>query len=250
MFNFNRALSNPHSTEKHLLNSSAFLVEDVIVERKTIKHLYLRINPTSGQVCISAPRRMKDVDIARFLQQKHAWIKRKRLQLQDKIQLQSGTSQSLESVRLWGELYPIILLKGPKIRIDLNADKTLCIECKDEQDAENIQYHLSQWLRSQLSERIAVRLPLFEQISGTQVKEWRIRSMKTRWGTCNIRAARIWINAELVQLPPECLDYIILHELVHLLEPSHNARFHALVTEFMPNWREHDTLLKRHLLPR
>lgn len=236
-------------TEKHPPNTGAFLVNNLKIERKAIKHLYLRIDPSSGQVCISAPKRMKDAEIAKFLEQKQHWIERKRQQLQHKIQLSPVSAQQLQQVRIWGQEYNIVCSQSKHNQISIGEDSQLYVQI-DKTDEKAIQHALSQWLRSQLQQRINERLPVFQRISHTQAKECRIKAMKTRWGTCSIRAARVWINVELVQLPQVCLDYIILHELVHLHEPSHNARFHALMTEFMPNWRETDNQLNRYLLPK
>lgn len=238
-------------TEKHPPSAGAFLVENLKIERKAIKHLYLRINPTDGQVYVTAPQQMGDHEIAQFLEQKQHWIARKRQQLQDKIQLFPIANHPLDQIRLWGDIYTIICVqaKAHSISVD-RVQGRLRIAIPDIEDEQSIRSLLNRWLRNQLHQRISQRLPVFEALSHTCVKEWRIKAMKTRWGTCNFKAGRVWINAELVQLPPECLDYILLHELVHLHEPSHNARFHRLVGEFMPHWRESDALLNRYLLPR
>ena len=192
---------------------------------------------------------MKDAEIAEFVLQKQAWINRKRQQLQQKVQLDSVAAQNLQQVRLWGQKYKVVYSKSKQTCIFISSDNQLHVQMYKADDDE-IQQALNRWMRSQLQQRIHERLAIFEKISQTKANECRIKAMKTRWGTCSIRAARVWINAELVQLPPICLDYIILHELVHLHEPSHNARFHALMTDFMPNWREADTLLSRYLLPK
>lgn len=247
MFRFNHLFDL--ISEKHPPNAGAFLVDNLKVERKAIKHLYLRIDPSNGQVCVSAPKRMKDSEIAQFLEQKQHWIERKRKQLQHKVQLNPVSAQNLSKVLLWGQEYRVIFSEAKNTHISICEDNQLHVQM-DKKDDETIQHALNLWLRSQLQQRIHERLAIFEKISQTKAKECRIKAMKTRWGTCSIRAARVWINAELVQLPPICLDYIILHELVHLHEPSHNARFHALMTEFMPNWREPDTLLNRYILPK
>lgn len=245
MFRLNRDLFPARKVKKHQPQSGAFFVDNISIERKAIKHLYLRLDPGSGKVCVSAPRHMPDADIAVFLQKKQRWIAQKRQQLQHKIQLLPLAELSADSIRLWGDVYS--LKASPEYtEIFVDKDNRVCLPDRVMTD----KHLLSQWLRQQLTERIEMRLPVFESLTGTRVSEWRIRAMKTRWGTCNTRAARIWINAELVQLPKECLDYILLHELVHLLEPSHNARFHRLMTEFMPHWPEQDQRLNCYLLPR
>lgn len=238
--------------EKHLSDTGAFsiaTIENLLVERKAIKHLYLRIEQPSGRVRVSAPKRMSDADIARFLQSKQPWIARKRAQLQQKSQL-SDSDISATEVLLWGQRYPLVFQPHSGRAKVLFDQQTVAVLSAAESSPEQRQRLLANWLRQQLQQRLEQRVPYWEAVSGTRANEVRIKRMKTRWGTCNIRAARIWVNAELVKLPPACLDYIILHELVHLLERLHNRRFHALMEQFMPDCRRTDTLLNRYLLPR
>lgn len=240
------------SKEKHLPEAGAFsitAVENLVVERKAIKHLYLRIEQPGGRVRVSAPRRMTDAEIARFLQSKQQWIARKRSQLEQKSQLSDSDIGATE-VLLWGRHYPLVLQPNPgRARVLFDQDKIVVVGGADS-SPEQLQALLANWLRQQLQLRLEERVPYWEAVSGTRANEVRIKRMKTRWGTCNIRAARIWVNAELVKLPPACLDYIILHELVHLLERLHNRRFHALMEQYMPDWRRTDQVLNRYLLPR
>lgn len=251
MFRFNRRTTTQNNQPEQLqpvLASAA--IENLYIERKAIKHLYLRIDPGNGQVRVSAPNRMKETEIVRFLQQKRDWIARKRQQLQHKVQLSRTLPDSSDRILLWGQPCQLLLQASSQSGITLNGKQELCVQLEDPANRTSLQQQIDRWLRSQISERIEQRLPVWERISGTRAHEWRIRSMKTRWGSCNIRVARIWINQELVKLPPECLDYILLHELVHLLEASHNARFHHLMSRFMPEWPEIDRQLNQYILPR
>lgn len=238
--------------EKHLSDAGAFsmaAIENLLVERKAIKHLYLRIEQPNGRVRVSAPKRMTDAEIARFLQSKQQWIARKRSQLQQKFQLADPEIGATELL-LWGQRYPVILRPSSgRTKVVLDRENVVVLGGADS-SPEQLKKLLNNWLRQQLQQRLEGRVPYWEAVSGTRANEVRIKRMKTRWGTCNTRAARIWVNAELVKLPPACLDYIILHELVHLLERLHNRRFHALMEEFMPDWRSTDQVLNRYLLPR
>lgn len=240
------------SNEKHRPDAGTFsiaAIENLLVERKAIKHLYLRIEQPHGRVRVSAPKRMSDAEIVRFLHSKQHWIEGKRSQLQQKFQL-SDPEISAAELLLWGQRYPLILQPSSgRARVLFDQEKVVVFAgadgCPEQQ-----QKLLNNWLRQQLQQRLNERVPYWEAVSGTRANEVRIKRMKTRWGTCNIRAARIWVNTELVKLPPACLDYIILHELVHLLERLHNRRFHTLMEEFMPDCHRTDTLLNRYLLPR
>ena len=97
---------------------------------------------------------------------------------------------------------------------------------------------LDGWYRDRLKELIPSLAAKWEAALGVRAAEWGIKRMKTRWGTCNVRARRIWLNLELATRPPECLEYVVAHELAHLIERSHNARFHGILDRVLPNWRK------------
>ena len=99
------------------------------------------------------------------------------------------------------------------------------------------EHFLNEWYRSQLRQAIPAVMEKYERVVGVRAKEWRIKNVKTRWGTCNTVKSRIWLNLQLAKMPPECLEYVVAHELTHLLEPSHNQRFYALMDSFYPDWR-------------
>ena len=103
---------------------------------------------------------------------------------------------------------------------------------------------ITEWYRGELRRVLQSATRRCVQITGIETDDFRIKNMKTRWGTCNIPQRRIWVNLQLVKKPPECLDYVLIHELVHLVEPNHTHRFHELVEIYCPNWREADKALK------
>ena len=104
---------------------------------------------------------------------------------------------------------------------------------------------LKEIVRAELERAIAARLPVIEHLTGLHAREWRTKDMKTRWGTCNVRARRIWVNLQLVHHPRICLDYLLLHELLHLVETHHNAHFYALMTKDMPAWKDVRAILNK-----
>ncbi len=111
-------------------------------------------------------------------------------------------------------------------------------------DRDERQVLLEDWYRRQLKKVIPDFISRWEPVLGVHVKEWRVRKMKTRWGSCNIQAQRIWLNLELAKKPLKCLEYIIVHEMNHLLERYHNTRFYRLMDSWMPDWRDYKELLK------
>jgi len=104
---------------------------------------------------------------------------------------------------------------------------------------------MQEWYRARLKARIEPLIRKWQEIIGVQIKEWSVKKMKTRWGTCNIKAKRIWINLELAKKPEDCLEYIIVHELLHLIEKHHNDNFKALMNKYLPDWRVRKDLLNR-----
>ncbi len=119
---------------------------------------------------------------------------------------------------------------------------------KPETSKSNMALIVTSWYRNQLKNKIPILLEKWQPIVGVQVNDWRVKKMKTKWGSCNISAKRIWINLELAKKSPECLEYILVHELVHLHERHHNENFMKLMDQFLPNWRVSRGILKREPL--
>lgn len=114
----------------------------------------------------------------------------------------------------------------------------MVLQAGQESTSAQREHLLNEWYREQMKQVIPDLLRKCENIVGVQAKEWRIKNMRTKWGTCNIQKKRIWLNLQLVKKSPECLEYIIVHELVHLLERNHNKRFYGYMDCFYPNWRK------------
>lgn len=209
-------------------------VQDISITliRKPIRSINLHVSPSG--VWVSAPMRMAQAEIIRFLQSHLDWIRQRQLhyaQVPPTKQLCTG-----ERIPIWGKQFtlevrsgmPDLTLTQDKLILTLPAQATLADRAA----------MLSTWYRQLLMQKIIEIKPHFEQLVGQAAAEYRIRKMKTRWGTCNMRARRIWINLQLAEKPPEWLDYIIVHELTHLLVPNHSAAFWAHMDQFYPNWRD------------
>lgn len=216
----------------------------VEIQRKNIKNLHLTVCPPHGQVKVSAPNRMQLDIIHSFVLSKIKWIQRQQKKLQSQtIETQKEYVDS-ETHYLWGQQYllriidsqqrPIIKLNNNEIHLHItgNASKTLKQAIVDE------------WYRRHVKLVAPALIEKWEKIIGVTVKQFFIRKMKTRWGSCTPHQKSIRLNSELAKKSIECLEYIIVHELVHLLEPSHNHRFKQLMTHFMPNWRSFREALK------
>ena len=222
-------------------------VSDIPVEvtRKRIKNIYLRVKP-DGRALLSAPMQMTRADIDAFLRDRTRWLQKAIAETRHRPPLVPASTATGETLYLWGKPHILVVHERLHARPTLIHDGTrLILTVPVGTDAPHRAALLKELLRAELSRAIKGRLPVIERLTGLHANEWRTKGMKTRWGTCNIRARRIWINLQLVHHPKICLDYILLHELLHLVEKYHNERFYALMTRFMPEWKEVRRMLNR-----
>ena len=222
------------------MNNYIIEIENIKIEvnKKSIKNVYIRIYPPDGNVKISAPKRMKLADIRVFAFSKLSWIKAK--QEAFKNQERKSPQKYIDNEELYfkGNRYllkvvarearPKVILKDNEIKLYIRPSK-ITIEAK--------QQILNEWYRAELKKDVPKIIEKWEKIIGVKCNEFGIKRMRTKWGTCNVRSKRIWLNLELAKKTPECLEYIIVHELVHLLERKHNERFKQYMNKFIPNWR-------------
>ena len=142
-----------------------------------------------------------------------------------------------ETLYLWGKQYFLLVEYGNKNDVDLRGDSVILTVRKG--SAANQRGNvINEWYRKRLKEEITKILPKWEEKTGITATEWKVRYMTSRWGSCNVETGTIWLNLQLAKKTPECLEYIILHELVHLVEKNHNEAFLSLLDLHMPMWRE------------
>lgn len=207
------------------------------VVKKDIKNIHLSVHPPAGRVRISAPVRM-DLDTIRvFAITKLGWIKKHQQKLQEQVRETPREFLDRESHYLWGKRYlfkveekdstPYVLLRHNKMVLHIRPDTS----------DERKQDILAEWYREQLREAVPALITKWELLMGVKVEQFFVQRMKTKWGSCNPASGRIRLNTELAKKPPECLEYILVHEMAHLLEASHNSRFITLMDCFMSNWR-------------
>lgn len=217
-------------------------VQDLEVEvvRKKIKNLHLGVYPPQGRVRISAPLHVDDETIRLTVISRLAWIRRHQKRFQEQCRQSQRELVGGESHYYRGKRYLLRVKEHnapPAIRIINNT--TMEMSVRPGTDREKREAILNQWYRIQLKKEIPPLIEKWEPKLGVQVAEWGIRRMKTRWGTCNIPARRIWINLELAKKPYLCLEYIVVHEMMHLLERNHTKRFTQLMDQFLPLWRQY-----------
>ena len=217
-------------------------VDDLIITikyRRKMKNIYLKVEK-NADVVVSAPPRTPNYIIKKLVQENIDEIKLRRTNI-----LKNGHTVKNyvtgEKHYVFGKELTLEVRLGDKNKVTLSNDK-LYLSVKDKyQDREQI---VARELRKILYDIGLKFINKYEKVMGVHAEQFRIKKMKTRWGTCNIEAKRIWINYELVKYPIECLEHIIVHELTHLLETNHTPRFYTLLGKYYPNYKENDKLIK------
>ena len=219
------------------------IVVDVI--RKRIRSIRLSVHPPAGRVRMSAPIRVGLETLRLFAMAKLGWVRKQ--QVRGRQQPRGAPREFLdhESHYVWGERY-LLRVEELKARpsVELRPAE-LVLRVRPGSTARTRGAVLEAWYRDRLKEAAMPLFAKWEPVMGVKVGKLLMQRMRTRWGTCNTRSGSIRLNTELVKKPPECLEYVVVHEMVHLLEPSHNARFKALMTRFMPNWAVRRQMLNR-----
>ncbi len=231
------------SIEMHQITVSELVVD---VVRKNIKNLHLAVYPPDGRIRIATPLNIDDESVRLFVISKLGWIKKHQANFQaqerqSKREFVSGESHYFQGKRY---LLNVIYCPGhPKIEIRNNTYIDLYVKANsDEKQRKKV---MMSWYRLQMKEEIPFLITKWEEKMGVKVNDWGIKLMRTKWGTCNIEAKRIWLNLELAKKEKHCLEYVVVHEIVHLLERNHGERFVALMTKFMPNWQFYKDELNR-----
>lgn len=213
-----------------------------IIKKTNLKNLYIRVNPPHAEVVVSSPTSVSDEEIHLFVLRKLPEIRK----VQDKMLKQTRQTKrkfvSGEAHYLWGKPYMLKIVYGNKAKVERLPDKLVLtvIEGASTETKEKI---LNNWYRKELNRVLDSLIGKCEGIVGESANEYRIKNMKTKWGTCNIQDKRIWLNLQLVKKPVACLEYVLVHELVHLIEKNHTNRFYSLVEEFYPAWKQSLQLL-------
>lgn len=212
------------------------------VRRKPIKGLYLRITREDLQIVVSAPLWMAPEHIEAFVSSKKAWLKEKMFLLRQRRDICQNQNEP-EKLWLWGRPYKIKFVAGKKE--NLIGEEEIVFVRRYALTAAEQRKCVETFSRQQLKQRLSILADLWEQKLGMRASEWCIRKMTSRWGSCNIRSRRITINYNLLHWPPECLELVVVHELAHLYEASHNKRFKNFVAYYLPDWQQRDQLLKK-----
>ncbi len=211
---------------------------EVEVVRKEIKNLHLAVYPPDGHVRVAVPENITDDNIRLAVISKLGWIKKQQQDFKSQPRQSERKYVSGECHYFFGKRFRLELIERdarPEVRL-LKSGK-LKLFVRPGTSEEGKEKLLNGWYREQLKSVIPELLDKWQPIVGKQAEAWGIKKMKTKWGSCTIEQGRIWLNLELAKKPSECLEYILVHELLHLHERNHNQRFMELLDQFLPNWR-------------
>ncbi len=210
---------------------------DIDVVYKDIKNLHIGVYPPLGRVRIAAPLKLDDDAVRLAVVQRLSWIKKQRDRLRSAARQTPREMVTGESHYVWGIRTRLkVIERSGRAHVELDGGR-LVLYVPAGTDSETRMAVLQRWQRAQLGDRISPLIEAWEPVIGRTVPRWSIRKMKTKWGSCNRETGHIWFNLELSKKHPDCLEYIVVHEMTHLLERNHGERFTKLMDGFMPDWR-------------
>lgn len=217
---------------------------EIEIKRKQIKNIHLSVLPPNGHVRLSVPENTSDHAIRLAIVNKLRWIKQQQADFAAQPRQACRQMVSGESHYVWGRCYRLdVQIGAGKHSVKVKNTNRLELKVTPNTSTENRVKLLNRFYRSEVHQALDKLLPFWEKRTGVKAAQIGVKRMKTKWGSCNVNAQRLWINSELAKKPPECLEYILVHEMVHLLERHHNERFKSHMDQFMPNWRERRSLL-------
>jgi predicted metal-dependent hydrolase len=216
---------------------------EVEVVRKDIRNVHLSVLPPAGKVRISAPEHIKSDTLRVYVVSRLQWIRKQQEKMRGQERETPRDYVERESHYLWGKRYLLKIVEKdepPKVE---RTHRQIILQVRPGATHEKREEVLAGWYRDRLREAVPPLIARWEPMLRVKVGKFFIQHMKTKWGGCNPQRGTIRLNSELAKKPPECLEYLVVHEMVHLLEPTHNDRFVGLMDRFMPNWRNRKNLL-------
>jgi predicted metal-dependent hydrolase len=225
------------NTEPHVITVSGIRVQIV---RKEIKNLHLGVYPPGGRVRVAAPLAVTDDGVRLAVVGKLGWIRRQRTKFQTQLRQSEREMVSGESHYFLGRRYRLRVVShdGPG-KVHLRNNSIVELHVSQSSDASERERILQRWYRERLKELIPPLLEKWQKALKVEVAQCRVKKMKTKWGSCNAAAGRIWLNLELAKKPVQCLEYLVVHELAHLIERRHNENFISIMNKYLPKWRLH-----------
>lgn len=209
----------------------------VTVVRKAIKNLHLGVYPPEGRVRVAAPLAVSDDAVRVAVVRKLGWIKRQQASFRRQERQSARDMVSGEAHFFLGRRYRLEVSKEGPAGVSLRKRGVLALRVQPAWDRNRREQALYDWYRERLREMAEPLMTKWSRKLGVTVAFWGLKKMKTKWGSCIGSSRRVWLNVELAKKPPECLEYLVVHELVHLLARKHDERFQALMDRHLPRWR-------------
>lgn len=221
---------------------------NINITKKRIKHLYVRVIPPSGEVKASVPKSISEEKLRSFLIERIDWIKEtvEKVKSQNKYQEKYYISGEIHHIK--GKKYILNLINANKPKIELKEDNIIDFYVPESYTKENRENYYLKWLKKYFERELNVLFIKWENIINVRVSKITIRRMKSKWGSCNTKDKIICLNLELVKTPNYCIEYVVVHELVHFLEKNHNQRFKDFMTYFLPEWKNYKKELNKFQL--
>ena len=222
---------------------------DIQLQRKIIKHLHISVMPPDGQIRVAAPESMTETAIRMAVIHRIPWIRKQQANFAKQVRQSTREMISGETHYLWGRRYRLEVIELDATqsivsRVKLKGGKLILTVSIGTSTADKLKV-LNEYYRTRLKARAPNLIHKWSEQLDVTTSNWQVQKMKTKWGSCNIEEGRILLNLELAKKPLPCLEYIIVHELLHFKERQHSDRFKALLDTQIPDWRSRRDLLNR-----
>jgi predicted metal-dependent hydrolase len=222
---------------------------EALVIRKPIKNLHLSVLPPDGRVRVSAPLHMTDDTIRVMLATKTPWIRKHQRKYEAQERQTPRRYVSGESHYFLGRRYRLQVVHEEKPpHVHLNGKSRIILQVRSGSDLAKREAVMADWYRAELRAVLAELIDKYQERIGVKAASWNVKRMKTRWGTCNHDARRLWFNLELAKKPLEHIEYVVVHELLHLIERRHNKKFSDMLDTYLPKWSSAKEDLNRFIL--
>lgn len=215
---------------------------DIQVNKKKIKNMHLYVKPPEGFVVVSAPLLVSRKSIENFVRLNIGWIKKQQQKFENQPRMTERSYISGETYYIWGKQYFLVFQNSSRNHFKIEGN-SIFLGMKESSTTEQRKKYVRERFREILNGQLDRLVPKWEEITGLNCDSYKTKYMLTRWGTCNSKARRIWINLQMAEKPLECLEYVILHELIHLKVPKHGKDFVAMLDKYMNNWKDIKNLL-------
>jgi len=210
--------------------------------KKNVKNLTIRIKPTA-EIVVSVPKRLPDEVVNEFIKSKENWIKSKLKIISSRIKHQKEYVSG-ENFEYLGKNYRLKVIESKKEYVKL--DKEFCyLYVKNKNDFAKKYKLIENWYREKAKEIFFLKIEKYNKITQKEINKITIRKMKTRWGSCNYNKKYINLNLELIKKPIECIEYVVFHELTHLIHPNHSKEFYDYISTYMPDWKRRKERLEK-----